>query len=145
MESSLTIKDVSQRTGLSAHTLRYYERIGLIAPVARATGGQRRYADPVVLVNEILTADHVLRLRTTGMPIQGMLEFARLRSEGNVTARTRRKILESHLADVLSNIASLQQSAEALQTKIGIYRQIEHSFSQDSQLVEGKTNDSKSL
>ena len=44
MESSLTIKEVSQRTGLSAHTLRYYERIGLIAPVARALGGQRRYA-----------------------------------------------------------------------------------------------------
>ena len=130
MESSLTIKDVSQRTGLSAHTLRYYERIGLIAPVARADMDWLAF---------------LLRLRTTGMPIQGMLEFARLRSEGNVTARTRRKILESHLADVLSNIASLQQSAEALQTKIGIYRQIEHSFSQDSQLVEGKTNDSKSL
>ena len=140
MESSLTIKDVSQRTGLSAHTLRYYERIGLIAPVARATGGQRRYA-----AADMDWLAFLLRLRTTGMPIQGMLEFARLRSEGNVTARTRRKILESHLADVLSNIASLQQSAETLQTKIGIYRQIEHSFSQDSQLVEGKTNDSKSL
>lgn len=140
MESSLTIKDVSQRTGLSAHTLRYYERIGLIAPVARATGGQRRYA-----AADMDWLAFLLRLRTTGMPIQGMLEFARLRSEGNVTARTRRKILENHLADVLTNIASLQQSAEALQPKIGIYRQIEHSFSQDSQLVEGKTNDSKSL
>ena len=75
MESSLTIKDVSQRTGLSAHTLRYYERIGLIAPVARATGGQRRYA-----AADMDWLAFLLRLRTTGMPIQGMLEFARLRS-----------------------------------------------------------------
>ena len=43
MESYLTIDDVAKRTGLSAHTLRYYERIGLIAPIGRAPGGQRRY------------------------------------------------------------------------------------------------------
>lgn len=140
MESSLTIKEVSQRTGLSAHTLRYYERIGLIAPVARALGGQRRYA-----AADMDWLAFLLRLRTTGMPVQRMLEFARLRSEGNVTASARREILESHLADVLINIKALQQSAQALQTKIGIYRQIEHSFSQDTPLVEGNSNDSKPL
>ena len=140
MESSLTIKEVSQRTGLSAHTLRYYERIGLIAPVARALGGQRRYA-----AADMDWLAFLLRLRTTGMPVQRMLEFARLRSEGNVTASARREILESHLADVLTNIKALQQSAQALQTKIGIYRQIEHSFSQDAPLVEGNSNDSKPL
>ena len=44
MESILAIEEVSKLTGLTAHTLRYYERVGLIAPVARAAGGQRRYA-----------------------------------------------------------------------------------------------------
>jgi DNA-binding transcriptional MerR regulator len=140
MESSLTIKEVSQRTGLTAHTLRYYERIGLIAPVARATGGQRRYA-----AADMDWLEFLLRLRTTGMPIHRMLEFARLRSEGNGTARARREILENHLAEVLANIQALQQSALTLQAKIGFYRQIEHSFSQDTQLFEGKTNDSKPL
>ena len=43
MESHLTIDEVARRTGLTAYTLRYYERIGLIAPVGRAAGGQRRY------------------------------------------------------------------------------------------------------
>ena len=44
MASLLTIAEVAERTDLTAHTLRYYERAGLIAPVARAPGGQRRYA-----------------------------------------------------------------------------------------------------
>jgi DNA-binding transcriptional MerR regulator len=44
MESHLSIEEAAQRTGLTAHTLRYYERVGLIAPVPRAPGGQRRYA-----------------------------------------------------------------------------------------------------
>lgn len=139
MESTLTIKEVSQRTGLSAHTLRYYERIGLIAPVARA-GGQRRYA-----AADMDWLDFLLRLRTTGMPIQRMLTFARLRSEGNVTAQARRELLEAHLSEVLANIAQLQQSARILETKIGLYRQIEHSFSQDTQLVEGKNHGTKPL
>lgn len=133
MESTLTIKEVSQRTGLSAHTLRYYERIGLIAPVARAAGGQRRYA-----AADMDWLDFLLRLRTTGMPIQRMLAFARLRSEGNVTAQARRELLEAHLSEVLANIDALQQSAQVLAAKIGFYRQIEHSFLQDIQPTEGK-------
>ena len=132
MESSLTIKEVSRRTGLTACTLRYYERIGLIAPVARASGGQRRYA-----AADMDWLDFLLRLRTTGMPIHRMQEFARLRSEGNVTARQRRKILEDHLSAVLAQVQILQKSAEVLEAKIGFYRQLEHSFSPDAQLVEG--------
>lgn len=140
MESSLTIKDVSQRTGLTAHTLRYYERIGLIAPVARAGGGQRRYA-----ASDMEWLDFLLRLRTTGMPIHRMQEFSRLRSEGNVTARQRREILETHLSAVLAQVQALQKSAQVLEAKIGFYRQVEHSVSQNAQLVEGKSHVSKSL
>lgn len=140
MKSCLSITEVSKRTGLTAYTLRYYERIGLIAPVGRATGGQRRYA-----ASDMDWLEFLLRLRTTGMPIHRMQAFARLRSEGNVTARERREILENHLAEVLVQVATLQQSAQVLQAKIEHYRQIEHSFSQESKLVEGKHHDSKSL
>ncbi|ABM37497.1 MerR family transcriptional regulator [Polaromonas naphthalenivorans] len=127
MESCLTITEVAKRTGLTAYTLRYYERIGLIAPVARAGGGQRRYA-----ASDMDWLEFLLRLRATGMPIQRMQEFARLRSEGNATAGARREMLENHLAQVLAQVQALQQSAQVLQAKIGHYRQVEHSFSPES-------------
>lgn len=128
MESCLTITEVAKRTGLTAYTLRYYERIGLIAPVARAGGGQRRYA-----ASDMDWLGFLLRLRATGMPIQRMQEFARLRSEGNATAGARREMLENHLAQVLAQVQALQQSAQVLQDKIGHYQQLEvaHSFSPD--------------
>lgn len=140
MESCLSITEVSKRTGLTAYTLRYYERIGLIAPVGRAAGGQRRYATA-----DMAWLEFLLRLRTTGMPIHRMQAFARLRSEGNVTATQRREMLETHLAEVQAQVAALQQSAQVLQAKIEYYQQIEHSFSQEPRLVEGKNHDSKSL
>ena len=100
MESHLTIDEVAKRTGLTAYTLRYYERAGLIAPVARAPGGQRRYA-----ASDMEWIGFLLRLRETQMPIGQMQAFARLRSEGNATAPERRQLLEQHLA---------QQSAQGL-------------------------------
>lgn len=123
MASLLTISDVAARTGLSAHTLRYYERIGLIAPVVRAPGGQRRYA-----ASDMDWIGFLLRLRDTGMPIGQMQAFARLRSEGNATAPARREMLERHLAEVCASIATLQNAAQALQAKIGHYRDLEASF-----------------
>ncbi len=140
MEPCLTITEVAKRTGLTAYTLRYYERIGLISSVARASGGQRRYA-----TSDMDWLDYLLRLRTTGMPIQGMQAFARLRSEGNATAGARREMLEAHRATVLAQVRALQQSEKVLQAKIAHYRQIEHSLSQDPPLVKGKNHDPKSL
>lgn len=125
MESCLTITQVAKRTGLTAYTLRYYERISLIAPVARASGGQRRYA-----ASDMDWLGFLLRLRATGMPIQRMQEFARLRSQGNATASERREMLEHHLAEVLAQVQALQQSAQVLQAKIAYYQQVEHSFLQ---------------
>jgi DNA-binding transcriptional MerR regulator len=140
MESCLSINEVARRTGLTAYTLRYYERIGLIAPVARASGGQRRYA-----ASDMDWLGFLLRLRATGMPIYRMQEFARLRSAGNVTASERREMLETHLAEVMAQVQALQQSAQVLQAKIEYYRKIEHSFSLDPELIEGKDHVSKSL
>ena len=87
MESGLNIEAVARRTGLSAHTLRYYERIGLIAPVARAAGGQRRYA-----ASDLDWIGFLQRLRETRMPIGQMLVFAELRSAGNTTVPARRQM-----------------------------------------------------
>ncbi|MBB3221961.1 MerR family transcriptional regulator [Pseudoduganella umbonata] len=120
MEPHLSIDEVARRTGLTAHTLRYYERIGLIAPVGRAGGGQRRYA-----AADLAWIEFLLRLRTTRMPINKMRAFARLRAAGDATIPERRVLLEEHLADVLAEIEAMRGAAGVLQEKIGYYRAAE--------------------
>ena len=127
MESLLSIDDVAKRTGLTAYTLRYYERIGLIAPVGRAAGGQRRYA-----ASDMAWIEFLLRLRSTHMPIGKMQSFATLRGAGDSTVPDRRQMLEEHLTDVLAEIEAMSQSAAALQAKIEYYRSLEQSLAPDS-------------
>lgn len=134
MESNLTINDVAKRTGLSAHTLRYYERIGLIAPIGRATGGQRRYA-----ASDLAWIDFLLRLRSTGMSIGQMQGFSALRSAGDATVPTRRQLLEDHLDGVLATIEAMQHNADVLQTKIEHYRSLEAAHASASPSEEGST------
>src|SRR5450830_374444 len=98
MESHLSIDEVAKRTGLTAYTLRYYERIGLIAPVARAAGGQRRYA-----ASDMDWIAFLLRLRTTHMPIGKMQTFAHLRGVGDATVPARRQMLQDHLSAASQN------------------------------------------
>jgi DNA-binding transcriptional MerR regulator len=127
MESHLSIDEVARRTGLTAHTLRYYERIGLIAPVGRAAGGQRRYA-----ASDMAWIEFLLRLRATHMPIGKMQAFAKLRGAGDATVPHRRQMLHAHLRDVLAQIDAMRQSAQALQAKIEHYRLLEQSLAPDS-------------
>lgn len=120
MGTSHSIQDVARLTGLSAHTLRYYERIGLLSPIGRAPGGQRRYAQV-----DLDWITFLQRLRATGMPIRDMLTFARLRAEGSVTVPERRALLEQHLLQVRVQIAALDQAATALSDKIRVYIEME--------------------
>ena len=136
MESQLSIDEVAKRTGLTAYTLRYYERIGLIAPVGRTAGGQRRYA-----ASDMAWIEFLLRLRTTHMPIGKMQAFAKLRGAGDSTVPDRRQMLEEHLTDVLAEIEAMRQSAEALQAKIEHYRSLEQSLASDSISDEGHANE----
>ena len=75
-----TIAQVATLSGLSAHTLRYYERIGLLDPVARVHGGQRRYD-----AKDLAWLAFLQRLRATGMPIRDMQRYAELRRQGEST------------------------------------------------------------
>jgi len=132
MESHLTIDEAARRTGLTAHTLRYYERIGLIAPIGRAPGGQRCY-----VASDMAWIEFLLRLRTTHMPIGRMRAFAKLRGAGDATVPDRRRMLEEHLTEVLSEIEVMRRSADALQAKIEYYRSVEQSLASNSLSDEG--------
>ncbi|MGR4971757.1 MerR family transcriptional regulator [Pseudomonas sp. LARHCG127] len=120
MNAYQTINQVAKRTGLTAYTLRYYERIGLLAPVARAAGGQRLYAP-----TDMAWLDFLLRLRTTHMTIGKMQIFAQLRSAGDATVAQRRQMLESHLQEVQAEVVAMQNAVAALQVKIDYYRGLE--------------------
>ncbi len=113
METTLTIQQVARQTGLSIDTLRYYERIGLLEPVARAPSGHRRYTPRDIAWIELL-----LRLRDTGMPRAQMARFAELRRQGDATATERRLLLEEHQRALEQRMRQLEQHMAALQHKI---------------------------
>lgn len=115
--NTLPIAETASITGLSAHTLRYYERIGLLDPVERGSDGRRRFAEADLAWLAFLT-----RLRTTGMSIRDMREFADLRRLGGATAPDRLALLERHSDDVRGRIAELTVCLAALEDKIEYYR-----------------------
>ncbi|HET6636856.1 MAG TPA: MerR family transcriptional regulator [Streptomyces sp.] len=111
-----TISEVAAVTGLSAHTLRWYERIGLMPHVDRSHTGQRRFTN-----RDLDWLELVGKLRLTGMPVAGMVRYAELVRAGAQTYPERRELLESTREDVLRRIAELQDTLAVLNHKIGIY------------------------
>jgi DNA-binding transcriptional MerR regulator len=116
---TLTVREASDFTGLSAHTLRYYERIGLIEPVARNAGGHRRYAQTDL---EHLRFLHCLR--DTGMPIQRIQGYASLASQGQASLDARLDLLEAHRRDVQMRIQELEDKLAIIDAKIKRFRQV---------------------
>lgn len=104
-QSAMKISELAKRTGLSAHTIRYYERIGLLPFADRDTGGQRDYDETVLVWIGFLK-----RLKTTGMPIREMLQYAELRAQGDQTGPERRALLEQHRERVRAHLAELEDS-----------------------------------
>nr|WP_306329045.1 MerR family transcriptional regulator [Streptomyces venezuelae] len=111
-----SISEVSALTGLSAHTLRWYERIGLMPHVDRSHTGQRRFTE-----QDLNWLAFVGKLRLTGMPVADMVRYAELVREGDHTRDARRELLEATRRDVLSRITELQDTLAVLDIKIGHY------------------------
>jgi len=120
METSLTIQQVATLTGLSVHTLRYYERNGLLEPVKRAANGHRRYSAQALTQIEFLT-----RLRLSGMPIRQMQQFAELVRRHPDAIGEHRAILESHEQRVQERLRELSRNLEVIQHKIQLYKELE--------------------
>jgi DNA-binding transcriptional MerR regulator len=121
VSTEMTIAEAAERSGLSAHTLRYYERIGLIHPVDRGTNGHRRYGR-----DDLEWLDLLIKLRTTGMPIRQMVEYAELVRQGPETAARRRAMLERHRAEIAARMAELEDTAAVLDRKIAMYQEMEN-------------------
>jgi DNA-binding transcriptional MerR regulator len=117
-QAGLSIAQAARRTGVSVHTLRYYERAGLVVtPVGRTAGGRRRYHQLDLDWITVCT-----RLRATGMPIRTIRRYAQLVSAGPGNEQERLALLEAHRADVTAKLAALQENLELIDHKIGVYR-----------------------
>ncbi|MBN1966874.1 MAG: MerR family transcriptional regulator [Anaerolineae bacterium] len=116
MHDEQTIQEVANATGLSEHTLRYYERIGLITAIRRAENGHRRYS-----AGDLGWIDFLKRLRATGMPIEQMKEYAALQRAGEHTLTARLNLLKAHRRAVLEQIAELEENLSVIEYKIDWY------------------------
>jgi DNA-binding transcriptional MerR regulator len=116
---ALSISDAARVTGVSAHTLRYYERAGLMLDrVGRASSSHRRYSDEEIRWVVLLT-----KLRSTGMPIRRMREYADLVRAGDGNEAERLALLEAHRAAVLEQLEAMTRNLDAIDRKIELYRE----------------------
>jgi DNA-binding transcriptional MerR regulator len=114
---SLTIAEAAERTGLTTHTLRYYERDGLmLREVDRSATGHRRYTEQDLVWIDLLTC-----LRGTGMPISEIRRYAALVRAGAGNELDRLELLREHRRRVLAELARVQEHLGAIDRKIGIY------------------------
>ncbi|MFL9877987.1 MerR family transcriptional regulator [Herbaspirillum rhizosphaerae] len=122
MTTSLTIQQAAAKTGLSVHTLRYYEKIGLLDPIARQDNTHRLFRE-----EDLLWIGFLLKLRSTGLPIRDMLRYAELRRAGNTaeSVSARKALLQQHARTVEETIAELQSNLAVLHMKVNMYEEME--------------------
>ncbi|WP_199044237.1 MerR family transcriptional regulator [Glycomyces salinus] len=114
-----SISECADRSGFSPDTLRYYEKVGLIGPVARTATGQRRFSQP-----DLDWLGTLKCLRDTGMPIEQMCRFAELVRDGDHTIADRIVLLEEHRKAVDARIADFEAKRDYITGKIDYYRSV---------------------
>ncbi|ARF52845.1 MerR family transcriptional regulator [Streptomyces gilvosporeus] len=114
---SLSIGEVAERTGLSVHALRFYEREGLlVGPVRRTSGGRRRYTS--IDVEWLLIC---VKLRESGMPLADLKHFAELVRRGPGNEADRLRLLDAHRQRVDAQIQALEECRSVIAWKVGVY------------------------
>lgn len=116
--AGLTIADAARLSGVSAYTLRYYERAGLIDEVGRAGSGHRRYSDEDLAWVEVLQC-----LRATGMPIRAIRSYAELVRAGSGNEEERLALLEEHRDAVRTQLSEVQRHLAFIERKIAMYEE----------------------
>jgi DNA-binding transcriptional MerR regulator len=120
MDEVLTIQQMAQITGLSAHTLRYYERAGLMREVGRDDGnGYRAYTREHVNWIEFIKC-----LRATGMPIRDIQRYTELIRQGEQSTSQRMQLLKQHQSRVEEHLREEEHHLAAITAKIARYEQM---------------------
>lgn len=114
----MKIQEVAEQTHLSIHTLRYYERLGLITPIARTDNGHREYTE-----DDVYQLIFVSGLRAMGMPISQIQCYATLSKQGDATVADRLEILEAHETAVEQQLEEMQKHLKMIRRKIAHYRE----------------------
>ena len=119
MTMTRTIQRAAAETGLSADTLRYYERIGILPGIGRSESGHRRFTD-----DDMGWIKLVQCLRATGMPLEDLHRYAELVQEGEHTAAERLSLLEAHKCRIETELSELMVALDLVDMKIAGYAQL---------------------
>ena len=114
----MTIAEVSRKYDISADTLRYYERIGLIPPVPRTRGGLRDYGEDSCGWIQLMKC-----MRAAGVQIEALIEYVDLFQQGDATLDARKALLVEQRDQLVSRMAEMQASLDLLNQKIARYEQ----------------------
>ena len=112
----MKIAEVSEQYGLSADTLRYYERVGLIPPVNRSESGIRDYNEL-----DLRRVDFIKCMRSAGLPVEVLIEYIALVQKGDKTIKARKEILIEQRKLLVARMKEMQKTLDILDHKIEIY------------------------
>jgi DNA-binding transcriptional MerR regulator len=118
LPDALSVAEAAQASGLSPHTLRYYERAGLLEPVSRNGSGHRRYR-----AADLERINFLTKLRGTGMPVRDVRRYAELMRTGEPTNEQRLALLEAHRETVVAKLEETVKNLELIDWKINFYRE----------------------
>lgn len=111
-----TIGQFAEHTGLSAYTLRYYEKLALLTP-SRTANGRRFYTE-----KDASWLGFIIRLKETGMPLKEIQRYAILRAQGDATLTERKAMLEAHRLEIINHIDAWQHHLHNLNEKLDYYQ-----------------------
>ena len=111
-----SIREVCEKTGLPSHTLRYYEKEGLLTNVSRSTGGFRQYSD-----EDLEWLGLICCLKNTGMPLQEIARFVRLAHQGDYTLGERVELLKAHREQIVSRMEEMQRYLDKITWKVNYF------------------------
>ncbi len=114
----MTIKEVSEKYGITQATLRYYERVGMIPPVTRTTGNVRNYQE-----SDLGWVELAKCLRNAGLTVEAMTEYVRLDQKGRQTIPDRHRLLVEQREILLKRREQIDQAMERLNHKIDGYEE----------------------
>ncbi|MBQ8063909.1 MAG: MerR family transcriptional regulator [Clostridia bacterium] len=114
----MTIKEVCEQFDITADTLRYYERVGVIPPVTRTAGGIRDFTE-----EDLKWVRNAICMRNAGLPVEMLIEYVQLFRQGDETIEARRNLLIGARDELEAQIKSYQETLDRLNYKISRYEE----------------------